>query len=176
MLGYQWLFPGKKLLFMGGEIGQRSEWNPDASLDWFLLEMGPYHKGLQSFVADLNALYRNEPALWQRDYHTDGFFWVDCADHEHSILSFVRQTQDGGATVLVVLNLTPIPRLQYRVGLPKAGFWKEILNSDSELYGGSNMGNMGGVSSENYAVQGQPFSGLLTLPPMSVSAFRFERP
>ena len=80
---------------MGDEIGQRSEWNPDASLDWFLLEMGPYHKGLQAFVADLNRIYTNEPALWQRDYHSDGFFWIDCADHEHSILSFVRQSQDG---------------------------------------------------------------------------------
>lgn len=175
LLGYQWLFPGKKLLFMGCEIGQRSEWNPDASIDWFLLEMGPYHKGLQAFVADLNRLYIDEPALWQRDYHLDGFFWVDCADHEHSILSFVRQSQDGASMVLVVLNLTPLPRTKYRVGLPKAGFWREILNSDSELYAGSNMGNMGGISSEDYAVQGQPYSGLLTLPPLSVSAFRLER-
>jgi len=176
LLGYQWLFPGKKLLFMGGEFGQSREWDANAGLDWWLRDEGPYHRGLQRFVEDLNRLYRSEAALWECDYDPEGFFWVDCSDHEHSVLSFVRQNRDRTRPLLAVLNLTPVLRGRYRVGLPRGGFWREVLNSDSEIYGGSNQGNLGGVTADTYQVQNQPYSAPLTLPPMSVLAFRPDEP
>jgi 1,4-alpha-glucan branching enzyme len=172
LLGYQWLFPGKKLLFMGGEVGQRAEWNANGEVDWWLLDQGPYHRGLQLFVQDLNRLYQSERALWESDYDVDGFYWVDCSDHESSVLSFVRQTEGGQNRLLVILNLTAVPRTPYRVGLPEGGLWQEVLNSDAQVYGGSNMGNLGGVTAEEYKVHNQPFSAAFTLPPMSVIAFR----
>jgi 1,4-alpha-glucan branching enzyme len=172
LLGYQWLFPGKKLLFMGCEIGQRAEWNANASVDWHLLEAGPFHAGLQRFIEDVNKLYQREPALWQGDYDMDGFFWVDCSDHENSVLSFVRQNRERSSRVLVILNLTPVPRQGYRVGLPHGGYWEEVLNSDAGIYGGSNLGNLGGVNAENYQVHSQPYSAAFTLPPMSIIAFK----
>jgi 1,4-alpha-glucan branching enzyme len=172
LLGYQWLFPGKKLLFMGGEIGQRGEWNPHAQLDWTLLEQGPYHAGLQRFVADLNRLYAREPALWQADYEPAGFQWVDCADHEQSVLSFLRRPAGAGRELLVILNLTPVPRHGYWVGLPRAGLWQEVLNSDAELYGGSNLGNLGGVIAEDRPAHQMPCSAAFTLPPLSVVVFQ----
>jgi len=174
LLGYQWFFPGKQLLFMGGEFGQRQEWNANAELDWWLLDQGPYHRGLQRFVEDLNKCYRAEPAFWEGDYDMEGFFWVDCSDHENSVLSFVRQNRELTSRVLVILNLTPVPRQQYRVGLPAPGFWREILNSDSGIYGGSNAGNLGGVRTESYKVHNQPHSALFTLPPLGIVAFRAE--
>jgi len=174
LLAYQWLFPGKKLLFMGGEFSQRSEWNANQSLDWHLLEQGPYHRGLQRFIEDTNKLYKETPALWSGDYDYDGFFWVDCSDHENSVLSFIRQNHDRSSRVLVIMNLTPVPRHNYRVGLPEAGFWREVLNSDAEVYGGSNLGNLGGVTAEAYQVHTQPFSAQFTLPPLSITAFRPE--
>ena len=131
LLAYQWLFPGKKLLFMGDEIGQRAEWNENGQLDWWLLDAGPFHRGLQRFVEDLNKLYIATPALWQGDYDHGGFYWIDCADRENSVLSFVRQTADGTNPLAVILNLTPVPREKYRVGLPRAGPWREVLNSDA---------------------------------------------
>jgi len=172
LLGYQWLFPGKKLLFMGGEFGQRAEWNANASLDWYLVGMGPFHAGTQRFVEDLNKLYKSEPGLWHGDYDMDGFFWVDCSDHEDSVLSFVRQNRDRSSRVLVILNLTPVPRYNYRVGLPHGGYWKEALNSDAGIYGGGNLGNFGGVNAESYQVHSQPYSASFTLPPMSIIAFK----
>jgi len=166
LLGYQWLFPGKKLLFMGGEIGQVSEWNDNAELDWGLLQAGPYHIGVQKWVSDLNAFYRSEPALWRGDYETDGFWWVDCGDHANSVLSFIRHDSSTGRYVLVLLNLTPNPLREYRVGLPVAGLWSEVLNSDAALYGGSNLGN-----AEDFSVHHQRYSARFTLPPLSVSVF-----
>lgn len=184
LLGYQWMFPGKKLLFMGGEFGQVREWNENASLDWWLLGQGPYHQGLQDWVADLNAFYRSEPALYRSDYESEGFWWMDCGDHEHSVLSFVRQsptldrTAGAGApragVVLVILNLTPDVRRNYRVGLPLSGRWDEVLNSDSERYGGSNLGNAGAVTAEEFSVHGQRWSALFTLPPLSAVVFRAQ--
>ncbi len=174
LLAYQWTFPGKKLLFMGGEIGQRNEWNPNAELDWHLLEQGPYHAGTLRFVEDLNKLYRAEPALWEKDFEVDGFFWVDCTDSENSVLSYVRQNGDGSSQLLVVLNLTPVARTPYRVGLPRGGFWREVLNSDALVYGGSNVGNAGGVTATDYQVHQQPFSGELTLPPLGVVVLKHE--
>jgi 1,4-alpha-glucan branching enzyme len=174
LLGYQWTFPGKKLLFMGGEFGQSSEWNENTSLDWALLEMGPYHRGLQQFVSDLNKLYSENAALWQADYDADGFFWVDCSDRDNSVLSFVRQNQARDNVLMVILNLTPVWRTNYRLGLPRGGRWKEVLNSDAAVYGGSNKGNLGGVWADGYQTHFQPFSAEFSLPPMSITVFRPE--
>jgi 1,4-alpha-glucan branching enzyme len=174
LLGYQWLFPGKMLLFMGGEIGQSGEWNANAEIDWWLLEAGPYHKGLQQFVKDLNQLYLAEPALWESDFDHDGFRWIDASDHEGSILSFIRQTASGKRQLAIMLNLTPVARFKYRLGLPRAGKWWEVLNSDSAVYGGSNTGNLGGVQAREQKSHGLPFSAEFTLPPLSIIAFRPE--
>ena len=174
LFGYQWMFPGKKLLIMGGELGQSREWNANAELDWWLLNEGPYHRGTQKFIEDLNRLYQAEPALWETDYDMEGFYWMDCSDHEHSVLSFVRQSADRKSLLLIVLNLTPVLRHSYRIGLPESGFWKEALNSDASAYGGSNQGNLGGVHAEPQRMHNQPFSASLTLPPMSLVVFKYE--
>ena len=174
LLGYQWLFPGKKLLFMGGEIGQRAEWNENAQLDWWLLDAGPFHRGLQQFVADLNQLYAGAPGLWQADYDYAGFSWIDCNDRENSVLSFLRQTPDGVNQLVVILNLTPVPRPNYRIGLPRGGKWKEVLNSDAAVYGGSNQGNFGGVTAQNHSCHGHQNSAEFNLPPLSVMIFQTE--
>jgi len=171
LLGYQWLFPGKQLLFMGGEIGQRTEWNEDAEVPWDLLEENESHGGLQQWVADLNHLYREEPALWAGDYAEGGFYWIDCADHAANVASFARQTPDASRQALVLLNLSGTVREGYRVGLPRAGWWREVLNSDSVHYGGANHGNGGGVQSEETPWHGQPWSTEFTLPPLSCSVF-----
>ncbi len=172
LLGYQWMFPGKKLLFMGNEIGQRSEWNVNGEVEWWLLGKGPYHRGLQLYVEDLNHLYRAEPALWSGDYEHEGFSWVDCSDHENSVLSFIRRSRDSKSELVVILNLTPVTRGPYRVGLPKSGYWREVLNSDAAVYGGSNAGNLGGVHADGYQVQNQSWSAAITLPPLSILVFR----
>ena len=174
LLAYQWLFPGKKLLFMGGEFGQSAEWNANAQLDWWLLDEGPYHKGVQRMIADLNRLYSATPALWEGDYDIEGFYWVDCSDFESSVLSFVRQTKDGRSKLLVILNLTPVVREPYRVGLPQAGHWDEVFNSDAEVYAGSNAGNASGITAELVESHGHPQSALFTLPPLGVIAFRSD--
>ncbi len=175
LLGYQWTFPGKKLLIMGGEFGQRNEWNANAELDWSLLTAGPFHAGTQRFVADLNRLYQEHPALWQSDYDHAGFQWIDCTDNQQSILSFVRQNQDRTNQLIVILNLTPAPRYHYRIGVPAGGYWREILNSDATPYAGSGVGNLGGVTAQAERCHNQPFSAEFTLPPLSVTIFQAER-
>ncbi len=174
LLAYQWMFPGKKLLFMGGEIGQRAEWNENGQLDWWLLDAGPFHRGLQKFVEDLNKLYLASPALWQADYDYAGFYWIDCVDSENSTLSFVRQKSDGTNPLAIILNLTPVPRTNYRLGLPRAGKWREVLNSDAGIYGGGNMGSLGGIWSTPVKWHNQENSAELCLPPLSVSVFAPE--
>jgi len=174
LLAYQWMFPGKKLLFMGGEIGQRAEWNENAELDWWLLDAGPFHRGLQKFVEDLNKLYGAAPGLWQGDYDHAGFYWIDCNDRESSVLSFLRQTADGSNQLAIILNLTPVLRPSYRIGLPRAGKWREVLNSDAEVYGGSNQGNFGGVTAQPVPVHSQQYSAEFNLPPLSVIVFQAE--
>src|SRR5206468_741321 len=134
LLGYQWLFPGKMLLFMGCEFGQSGEWNANSEVDWSLLQAGPYHHGLQKLVQDLNKLYLAEPSLWQADYDPIGFCWLDCTDSQNSVLSFVRQSAEAKSQLVVVLNLTPVPRHKYRLGFPRPGRWPEVLNSDSAQY------------------------------------------
>jgi 1,4-alpha-glucan branching enzyme len=174
LLGYQWCFPGKNLLFMGCEFGQSDEWNANGQLDWWLLEAGPYHQGLQRFVQDLNKLYTAEPALWKADYDLAGFFWIDCSDNEKSVLSFVRQDGESGRQVVIVLNLTPVPRYHYRVGLPRPGKWREVLNSDAAIYGGGNVGNLGGVMAIDYKIHNQSYAAEITLPPLGIVGFRPE--
>jgi len=166
--------PGKKLLFMGGEFGQTREWDHDQSLDWHLLEMGPYHGGLQTLVKDLNRLYRSEAALHQVDFDPAGFQWIDCNDWEQSVVSFVRRARDGEDFVLFVSNFTPVPRHGYRLGVPREGFYRECLNTDAGLYGGSNVGNPPGAWAEPTAWQGQPHSLVLTLPPLATLVLKPE--
>ncbi len=172
LLGYQWLFPGKKLLFMGCEIGQSGEWNANGEVEWWLLQAGPYHAGVQKFVADLNQLYRAEPGLWQADFDLDGFSWIDASDNLNSVISFVRRDAERVSEVVVILNLTPVTRHHYRIGLPRPGQWLEVLNSDAAVYAGSNVGNLGGVLSEDLDWHNQSYSAEFTLPPMSIMAFR----
>ncbi len=172
LFAYQWLFPGKKLLFMGCEFGQSAEWNANAQLDWWLLNAGNFHSGLQKYVSDLNKIYTAEKSLWQSDCDQAGFYWLDCNDAANSVLSFVRQTADGADKLAVILNLTPVLRHDYRIGLPQGGQWKEILNSDAEIYGGSNTGNLGAVFAGESPLNGQPFSAALTLPPLGVLVFK----
>ena len=165
LLGYMYGHPGKKLLFMGAEIGQWLEWNHDSSLDWHLLD-DPSHAGLHRYVQALNFAYRAEPSLHAVDFEPAGFQWIDCNDNEHSVISFVRAAPDG-SPIVVVANFTPVPRHEYRIGVPGEGYYVEILNSDSEAYGGSNVGNGGGVSCEAIPSHGFPCSIKLTLPPIA---------
>jgi len=174
LLGYQWFFPGKMLLFMGCEIGQSAEWNANSEVDWGLLEAGPYHRGLQRFVEDLNKFYLDEPALWDADHDCRGFSWLDCSDHDASVLSFLRRDAGGSRTLAVILNLTPVARYGYRIGLPRPGNWREVANSDASIYGGTNVGNLGGVVAEEIPSHGHPWSAAFTLPPLSITAFRPE--
>ena len=172
LLAYQWLFPGKKLLFMGGELGQSAEWNANGELDWWLLESGQYHKGVQQMIEDLNHLYRSEAALWESDYDHEGFYWIDCSDQESSVFSFVRQTKDGRDALAVILNFTPVLRNNYRIGLPRGGVWREIFNSDCGSYGGGNQGNLGKVNAEEVRQHGRDWSAAFTLPPLGALVFK----
>jgi 1,4-alpha-glucan branching enzyme len=170
LLGYMYGQPGKKLLFMGGEFGQWSEWYHEASLDWHLLEY-PRHAALQRWVEDLNRFYRQEPALFTQDFSPAGFEWIDCNDVMQSVITFLRQGRDG-EVILVACNFTPVPRHNYRVGVPKGGFWQEVLNSDAQDYGGSGQGNLGGLEATPIPFHGRYHSLNLTLPPLGVVFFK----
>ncbi|HEX4327690.1 MAG TPA: 1,4-alpha-glucan branching protein GlgB [Burkholderiales bacterium] len=172
LFGYMWGHPGKKLLFMGGEFGQRREWAHDGQLDWPALQ-DARHGGLRRWVSDLNRLYRAEPALYEVDFSESGFEWIDCQDTDASVISFMRRGR-GGKAVLVVCNFTPVPRHNYAVGVPLAGRFRELLNSDAAIYGGSGMGNFGVVESGPVHAHGRPHSLTLTLPPLSIVLFRDE--
>lgn len=167
LYGYMWGHPGKKLLFMGGEFGQRREWAHEESLEWHVLQY-PEHAGLQRWVTDLNRLYRSEPALHQVDFEQSGFEWVDCNDSEQSVLTFLRRPRGGGPPLLIACNFTPVPRVNYIIGVPCGGYWRELANSDATLYGGSGMGNFGGVEAAPVAAHGRAHSLTLTLPPLAV--------
>jgi 1,4-alpha-glucan branching enzyme len=173
LYGYMYAQPGKKMLFMGGEIGQWREWAHDASLQWELLKY-PLHAGLQKWVRDLNHLYKDEPVLYEADCEPAGFEWIDCNDADGSTLSLMRKGKHTSTIVLVVCNFTPVPRHNYRVGAPRGGFWQEVLNSDAKEYGGSNMGNIGGVEAAPVPLHGRSHSLTLTLPPLSALFFRNE--
>jgi 1,4-alpha-glucan branching enzyme len=169
--GWMWMHPGKKLLFMGSEFGQWNEWNHETSLDWHLLE-SVEHRGLQRWVRDLNTFLRGEPALHERDFEPEGFQWIDCNDHASSVFSFLRWDVARQRPLVCAFNFTPVPRPNYRLGVPAGGTWIEVMNSDAELYGGSGQGNLGQVSSSPVAAHGHYQSVLVTLPPLSAIALR----
>jgi 1,4-alpha-glucan branching enzyme len=173
LYGFMFGHPGKKLLFMGDEFGQWSEWNHEASLEWHLLK-NPLHAGILRWVRDLNTLYRGKSSLYESDFNAAGFEWVDCKDSQRSIISFLRRGLTADDQILFVCNFTPVVRENYRVGVPLEGFWKEILNSDAPLYGGSGQGNFGGLSTIPLPIHGRPFTLNMTLPPLGIVAFRPE--
>jgi 1,4-alpha-glucan branching enzyme len=166
LYAYMWAQPGKKLLFMGGEFGQRNEWNHDVSLDWHLLQQGLAHGQVQLLVGELNRLYRSEPALHLFDADPRGFEWITADDIENSVYAFMRKGGDGVPPILCVFNGTPVPRFNYRIGVPDEGVWTEVLNSDAAAFGGSNHGNVGGVGATPIRSHGRPYSLNLTLPPL----------
>jgi 1,4-alpha-glucan branching enzyme len=171
LLGYMFAEPGKKLLFMGGEFGQISEWDHARELSWELTERSE-HRGLMNFVRDLNKLYASEPALYQLDHDWRGFEWVDFRDSDSTVVSFIRNGRDPFDSVLFVFNFTPVPRHGYRLGVPRQGFWRELINSDSSSYGGCDVGLGGGLKSEPIASHGRPQSLSLTLPPLGFLALK----
>jgi 1,4-alpha-glucan branching enzyme len=171
--GLMWGHPGKQLVFMGGELGQWLEWNESRALDWNLLDY-PLHKGIQQWVRDLNRLYQREPALWERDFTYEGFEWIDFHDADNTVVSFLRRGDNPEDEVVFVCNFTPVPRVNYRVGVPQPGWYRELLNSDAECYGGSNVGNAGGVDAEPIEAQHRAHSLCLTLPPLGVLVLKRE--
>jgi len=173
LLAYMWTHPGKKTIFMGMEFGQRSEWNVWGDLQWELLQHEP-HKGLQKLIDDLNILYKAEPSLWRDDFDQYGFQWIDCNDNRHSVISFMRRESSCGSWLVVIANFTPQSHSQYRVGVPVKGYYEEILNTDSARYGGRNLGNMGGKTTDEYNIHGYEQSLDLCLPALSVQVFRHD--
>ena len=173
-LAFGWMFchPGKKLVFMGGEFGQSREWNHDQSLDWHELN-DPRHAGIARWFADVCRFYRESPELWKLDASPKGFEWIDCSDRDSSVVSFIRRDGEG-RTLALVANFTPVVRMGYRVGLPCGGGWREVLNSDAEVYGGSGVGNMGRVEAEAEEFHGRPYSAELTLPPLGCVVLKPE--
>jgi 1,4-alpha-glucan branching enzyme len=166
LYGYMYAVPGKKLLFMGGELGQWDEWDHESSIDWHLLDR-PEHEGIRRWVADLNRAYRERPALHELDCDPAGFEWVHASDSESSVLAFMRLARGGADAALAVFNLTPVLRPNYRIGAPRAGVWRELLNSDSGYYGGSGAGNMGRIEAVAEPAHGREHSMTLVLPPLS---------
>jgi 1,4-alpha-glucan branching enzyme len=170
LFGYMYGQPGKKLIFMGGEFGQRKEWSHDSSLDWHLLDYGP-HRGVQRWLEDLNQFYRHTPAMHVRDFSSEGFAWIDCNDAPNSTLIWLRRGLEAEKDVLVVCNFTPVPRHNYRVGVPCEGLWHERLNSDAREYGGSNQGSLGELDATPVPYHGYPYSLNLVLPPLAIVFF-----
>jgi 1,4-alpha-glucan branching enzyme len=166
LYGYMWAHPGKQLLFMGSELAQEREWSHETSLDWHLLGQ-PGHAGVQSLVRDLNHAYRAEPALWEVDGEPDGFRWLEANDADANLIAFVRLSRDGGRTIVCVCNFSPVPREGYRIGLPRSGAWREVLNTDDTRYGGSGLVN-GVVHAGETPWHDQPFSAEVAVPPLGV--------
>jgi 1,4-alpha-glucan branching enzyme len=174
LYAYMWAHPGKKLLFMGQEFAQEQEWSEERSLDWHLLE-DPQHAGVQALVRDLNHAYRDEPALWELDSDPAGFQWIDSQDADHNVISYLRRSASG-RTVAVVVNFAGTVHEGYRIGLPSGGVWREALNTDAELYGGSGVGNLGRVHATDQPSHGRPHSAVLRLPALSALYFVPEPP
>ena len=173
LLGYMYGLPGKKLLFMGAEVAQWAEWSHESSVEWHLLAHAP-HRGIQQLVRDLNALLRREPALHELDTDPAGMEWIDANDSDNSVLTFLRKGREGRSMIAVVCSFTPVPRYDYRIGVPRAGFWREVLNTDAREYGGGGVGNLGGVGTAPVACHGHAQSLELVLPPLAVVALRHE--
>jgi 1,4-alpha-glucan branching enzyme len=174
LFGYMYAQPGKKLIFMGGEFGQWNEWYHDAELNWGLVEEPP-HKGLQRWVRDLNAVYRNEPALHEIDFDPSGFEWIDCDDSQNSTLSLMRKGRNPEDTIVIACNFTPVPRYNFRLGVPRGGTWREILNSDGKVYGGSGLGNLGKSAAKSIPWHARPYSVAITLPPLAALYLKWEK-
>ena len=168
-----WTHPGKKLMFMGGEFAQEREWNHDHGLDWHLLDQ-PENRGIQTLMRDLNTLYKSMPALHALDGVPEGFRWVVLDDADQSVFAYLRLGGESSTPVLVVCNFTPVPRYGYRLGVPQGGAWREVLNTDAGVYGGSNVGNSGAVGAEDVPSNGLPASLLLTLPPLATLVLSVE--
>ena len=173
LYGFMWTHPGKKLLFMGCEFAQEREWTHEGELEWGLAEL-PAHQGVQRLLRELNRVYRAEPALHQLDFSAEGFEWIEGHDTQATVIVFLRKPRQGGAPALVACNLTPVPREHYRVGVPAAGHWQEILNTDAREFGGSGWGNLGGVDTTPQASHGYAQSVALTLPPLSTLVLRLD--
>jgi 1,4-alpha-glucan branching enzyme len=174
LLAFMFTHPGKNTLFMSMEFGQWSEWNVWGDLEWFLLQYDR-HNTLKQFVSELNQLYKTQPALYTQDFSPEGFEWIDCSDNRHSVVSFIRRAKDSPEFVVVVCNFTPQPHSHYRVGVPEAGFYTELLNSDAGQYSGSNMGNLGGKWTEEWSYHNRPYSLDLCLPPLATLVFKLDR-
>jgi 1,4-alpha-glucan branching enzyme len=173
LYSYMWAHPGKKLLFMGSEFGQWNEWNCNSGLQWDLLQWDT-HQGIQQCVTDLNRIYTQEPALYEVDFEEAGFEWIDCHDRQNSILSFARFSRDRLETVLVCCNFTPVVRSNFRVGVPLAGYYREIFNSDSKIYGGTNVGNGAGATAEAIPWNSREHSVVINLPPLAVTMMKHQ--
>jgi len=173
LYGYQWMLPGKKLLFMGGEIGVWNEWNHDTQLDW-PCGQHPAHAGIARWLGDLNGAYRHHRSLHVRDCEPVGFQWLVGDDREASVLAFLRTGEVGDPPIAVLANFTPVPREGYRIGVPKGGFWREILSSDATIYGGSGIGNRGGVHTDAIGCRGHEQSLVVTVPPLGIVVFVAE--
>ena len=171
LYGFMYAHPGKKLMFMGSEFGQGREWNHDDDLEWYLLGE-PLHEGLRRYVQDLNRVYAAEPPLHEVDFDTAGFQWIDCNDSEKSVVSLIRRSKNGDQFLVAVLNFTPVPREGYRIGVPQAGSYHEVINSDADVYGGGNVGNGGSVEAESIPSHGYQHSITLTLPPLGFLLFK----
>jgi 1,4-alpha-glucan branching enzyme len=171
LYAYMWGHPGKKLLFMGSEFGQRREWDYASSLQWDDLHgpEGKLHSGVQTLVRDLNSLYRGRAALYERDFDWEGFEWIDFSDADNSVIAFLRRTHDRTGTVIFLLNMTPVVRYGYRVGLPQAGVYRETISTDARQYGGSGVENWGDIEAEAVPWHGQSHSAIFTLPPLGAS-------
>jgi 1,4-alpha-glucan branching enzyme len=175
LFGYMYAQSGKKLLFMGGEIGQWNEWSHENSVDWHLLQWEP-HAGVQRWVADLNRVYRSEPALHELDLDPNGFEWIDANDSDNSVITFLRRGHSTQDLILVVLNFTPVPRSDYHIGVPRGGYWSELLNSDALPYGGGGWGNFGGLDASPVPCHGRSHSLCVTLPALSALFFKSSAP
>ena len=171
LMGYMFTHPGKKMLFMGGEFGQYNEWNHDGSLDWHLMER-PFHSKMKKWMDDVNRLYVSQPALYEKDFDSDGFEWIDCTDVDQSVLLFTRKGNHIDDELVIACNFTSVPRYNYLIGVNREGYWKELINSDAAIYGGSGMGNMGGCSTNPVPCHGRFRSMSATLPPLSVTVFK----
>ena len=171
LYAYMYAHPGKKLLFMGCEFGQRREWTHDESLDWHLLENAP-HAGLQRCVRDLHALYRQESAMHELDSEWQGFEWIDCNDSQSNVVTFIRRGSQPEDTMLFACNFSPVVRENYSLGAPSGGEWMEVLNTDAEIYGGGNVGNVGRVVASRQETHGRPYKIEVVLPPLAVVAFK----
>ena len=171
LYGYMWTHPGKKLLFMGSDIAQWTEWNHETELQWDLLQWDT-HSGVKRLVTDLNAMYRREPALYEVDFQNSGFEWIDCMNSADSVLCYIRRAKDPDDFVVVCCNMTPVVRKGYRVGVPRGGWYDEIFNTDSKYYGGSNVGNSPGMNSKKHRAQGRARSLEVTLPPLGLVVFK----